>query len=108
MGDTEGNLERRRIFSLLDRRDRLTRHPDPLAQIALCHLVGQKAQRADIVGEGKRHRSVPPAIIIELRSEERRVGKECVSTCSSRWSPYNYKKKQYILHMIVSMTIRMH
>src|SRR3546814_12231263 len=27
------------------------------------------------------------------RSEERRVGKECVSTCRSRWSPYPYKKK---------------
>src|SRR3546814_14496757 len=27
------------------------------------------------------------------RSEERRVGKECVSTCSSRWSPYHEKKK---------------
>src|SRR3546814_13876429 len=26
------------------------------------------------------------------RSEERRVGKECVSTCRSRWSPYHYKK----------------
>src|SRR3546814_13201026 len=26
-------------------------------------------------------------------SDERRVGKECVSTCRSRWSPYNYKKK---------------
>src|SRR3546814_11528827 len=26
----------------------------------------------------------------DLRSEERRVGKEGVSTCSSRWSPYNY------------------
>src|SRR3546814_11856657 len=26
------------------------------------------------------------------RSEERRVGKECVSTCSYRWSPYHYKK----------------
>src|SRR3546814_15045399 len=25
----------------------------------------------------------------EGRSEERRVGKECVSTCRSRWSPYN-------------------
>src|SRR3546814_14003220 len=25
------------------------------------------------------------------RSEERRVGKECVSTCRSRWSPYHYK-----------------
>src|SRR3546814_17221006 len=23
------------------------------------------------------------------RSEDRRVGKECVSTCRSRWSPYN-------------------
>src|SRR3546814_11272901 len=27
------------------------------------------------------------------RSEERRVGKACVSTCRSRWSPYHYKKK---------------
>src|SRR3546814_13277362 len=26
------------------------------------------------------------------RSEERRVGKECVSTCRSRWSPYPSKK----------------
>src|SRR3546814_9710470 len=26
---------------------------------------------------------------IALRSEERRVGKECVSTCKSRWSPYH-------------------
>src|SRR3546814_14848164 len=25
----------------------------------------------------------------ETRSEERRVGKECVSTCRSRWSPYD-------------------
>src|SRR3546814_12280874 len=24
-----------------------------------------------------------------LRSEERRVGKECVSTCRTRWSPYS-------------------
>src|SRR3546814_18332087 len=30
------------------------------------------------------------------RSEERRVGKECVSTCRSRWSPYHYKKKKKI------------
>src|SRR3546814_12105319 len=26
---------------------------------------------------------------IDQRSEERRVGKECVSTCRSRWSPYH-------------------
>src|SRR3546814_13137913 len=28
-----------------------------------------------------------------LRSEERRVGKECVSTCRSRWAPSHSKKK---------------
>src|SRR3546814_5823102 len=27
--------------------------------------------------------------MLEPRSEERRVGKECVSTCRSRWSPYH-------------------
>src|SRR3546814_11775743 len=26
---------------------------------------------------------------LDARSEERRVGKECVSTCRSRWSPYH-------------------
>src|SRR3546814_19366749 len=29
-----------------------------------------------------------------FRSEERRVGKECVSTGSSRWGPYTTKKKK--------------
>src|SRR3546814_13436988 len=32
------------------------------------------------------------------RSEERRVGKECVSTCRSRWSPYHSKKKPKQTH----------
>src|SRR3546814_14236368 len=30
----------------------------------------------------------------DRRSEERRVGKECVSTGRSRWSPEQYKKKK--------------
>src|SRR3546814_16680382 len=30
---------------------------------------------------------------LEVRSEERRVGKECVSTCRSGWSPKHKKKK---------------
>src|SRR3546814_15420332 len=38
-----------------------------------------------VLDEGDVHR--------ELRSEERRVGKECVSTCRSRWSPEHEKKK---------------
>src|SRR3546814_3330962 len=28
-------------------------------------------------------------LAVVVRSEERRVGKECVSTCRSRWSPYH-------------------
>src|SRR3546814_3389462 len=31
----------------------------------------------------------PAAEKDSLRSEERRVGQECVSTCRSRWSPYH-------------------
>src|SRR3546814_3146226 len=31
--------------------------------------------------------------VVEMRSDERRVGKECVRKCRSRWWPYNYKKK---------------
>src|SRR3546814_10925939 len=38
-----------------------------------------------------------PVIIDRYRSEERRVGKECVSTCRSRWSPYNKKKNKRTL-----------
>src|SRR3546814_6389929 len=34
--------------------------------------------------------TTPQSLSIALpRSEERRVGKECVSTCRSRWSPYH-------------------
>src|SRR3546814_16965505 len=29
------------------------------------------------------------SVVRHLRSEERRVGKECVSTCRYRWSPYH-------------------
>src|SRR3546814_11317862 len=40
---------------------------------------------------GKRKRKIASGDIAiflrQMRSEERRVGKECVSTCRSRWSP---------------------
>src|SRR3546814_14715684 len=35
------------------------------------------------------------AAIRQGRSEERRVGQECVSTCRSRWSPYHQKTTQH-------------
>src|SRR3546814_15107069 len=33
--------------------------------------------------------SYPQTDTVRVRSEERRVGKECVRTCRSRWSPYH-------------------
>src|SRR3546814_8805078 len=33
--------------------------------------------------------SAPDLAAAAIRSDERRVGKECVSTCRSRWSPYH-------------------
>src|SRR3546814_14281346 len=42
------------------------------------------------VGDGDRECPVLVARVTrQSRSEERRVGKECVSTCRSRWSPYH-------------------
>src|SRR3546814_14133532 len=37
------------------------------------------------------YRDIEAARSLLYRSEERRVGKECVSTCKSRWSPSPYK-----------------
>src|SRR3546814_15984115 len=36
----------------------------------------------------------PDSLRFSSRSEERRVGKECVSTCRSRWSPSHYKQNK--------------
>src|SRR3546814_7003446 len=50
--------------------------------------VTQRHQRRAAAAEddgGDRH----ALRVLGHRSEERRVGKECVSTCRSRWSPYH-------------------
>src|SRR5215813_9008556 len=56
----------------------------------LSGLSGSSARLDGVRGTGtKKYR--PPAItVLPLRSEERRVGKEC----RSRWSPYHYNKKR--------------
>src|SRR3546814_14185174 len=36
-----------------------------------------------------RHDDAYSCFYVPRRSEERRVGKECVSTCRSRWSPFH-------------------
>src|SRR3546814_10646387 len=39
--------------------------------------------------ERRTKQTVHVGVRVVSRSEERRVGKECVSTCRSRWSPYH-------------------
>src|SRR3546814_12907746 len=47
--------------------------------------------------------------LVNHRSEERRVGKECVSTCRSRWSPYHKKKHHYICnYRMYFLILRVH
>src|SRR3546814_7364770 len=58
---------------------------DPVARFIFdqAHLAFS-CQRVPCCGRGQAEFIMPPG-----RSEERRVGKECVSTCRSRWSPYH-------------------
>src|SRR3546814_20907508 len=49
---------------------------------------------------------IQPVRRLRTRSEERRVGKECVSTCRSRWSPYHYKKKEHNNQLINIQILR--
>src|SRR3546814_17734631 len=46
-------------------------------------------RRARRIGQVRRIVEVADIGIDAVRSEERRVGKECVSTCRYRWSPYH-------------------
>src|SRR3546814_14296301 len=66
-------------------------------RLALDQQLLRQAARVDlhVVGDvlppeakvlGSEGLTVGPAV---ARSDERRVGKECISTCRSRWSPYN-------------------
>src|SRR3546814_11772173 len=74
---------------------------DVVAQISADHVAGRVdpdrqgaidltqqppvAEKIGMIGDGGK--------VERPRSEERRVGKECVSTCRSRWSPYHKKNK---------------
>src|SRR3546814_8496864 len=55
---------------------RVPQHAEGVAADAVGHGLEEAQGRID--GDGRVD-----------RSEERRVGKECVSTCRSRWSPYH-------------------
>src|SRR3546814_14895272 len=60
--------------------------PDTKVIVASGHGARESALQAIAMGAYDFYQK---PIDIDERSEERRVGKECISTCRSRWSPYH-------------------
>src|SRR3546814_4533271 len=90
--DRRVERERRRVFEAVGKF--LFEHSlDPIpANYMLVHMLvtGSNASAIaaieEATGDGLR---LTQDDADRIRSEERRVGKECVSTCRSRWSPYH-------------------
>src|SRR3546814_5475185 len=60
----------------------LTKKPQPHEQHIIINII--------IIIKNRSNRTLGSSNgDVLMRSEERRVGKECVSTCRSRWSPYH-------------------
>src|SRR3546814_167216 len=57
------------------------RQPEIYGRATLADVEALCRKACDALGLG--------LVFRQSRSEERRVGKECVSTCRSRWSPYH-------------------
>ena len=67
------------------RRDYLKNHRNSTYQVMLLQdTIGEHLLEVD-----KAAREREEMILKQLRSEERRVGKECLRLCRSRWSPYH-------------------
>src|SRR3546814_11109216 len=73
-------LQQQRVAEVVQRLHRGRVHRRRPLVVALRQVVAAEL----VIGRGKPIH----------RSEERRVGKECVSTCRSRWLPSHYKKKK--------------
>src|SRR3546814_14339393 len=96
-GDPRRRVEERRAFvarELVDTRERLVAEPalGNIDDAFKGEVVGRRLDEAQIS-----ERVADLGAFIE-RSEERRVGKECVRTCRSRWSPHHYKKNTIIIY----------
>src|SRR3546814_7837866 len=70
---------RRQIYAVVYSKDK----PDKRKMSIINGIDGFRA----VAARNRDYR--PDDIESRIRSEERRVGKECVSTCRSRWSPYH-------------------
>ena len=92
-GDLDSDFNPKLGFSIVDQ---LTRQPDGKILVAgrVTNMVLLTRLNADGTTDTNFNAGTPfrfrPGIVKAItRSEERRVGKECVFLCRSRWSPYH-------------------
>src|SRR3546814_15730851 len=111
VGEAEGNAEL--LVAHFEAPELVLQHDGHLAGVALAQRVRNLAVEmigaegdVELVAAGQAvlrdvdkrpaHHTAQGVFHHAIRSEERRVGKECFSTCGSRWSPYHVKKNRQI------------
>src|SRR3546814_14137051 len=92
MGATSGGRLARRGAAQNARADQFGRRDAAVVEPQAARALSRCAALSDVRAD----RGLP--VDLSGRSEERRVGKECFSTCSSRWSPYHSKKNKKHIH----------
>src|SRR3546814_16725577 len=101
MGTAGGNEAQEFVTAMLEtfelvegRTGRRQQHHGIIGTVALRSRERVVERRSKRAADRMRHRIAERSgeigcRLADQRSEERRVGKECVSTCRSRWSPYH-------------------
>src|SRR3546814_18006334 len=69
------------------------KHSTTEGRSALSHIAGTLGTRIALLSSTIRDAT---SVVTWRRSEERREGKDCVSTCRCRWSQYHKKQKKKI------------
>src|SRR3546814_13432629 len=80
----DGYARRARLPDLFSLKLTCANTETPIPSVTVINNILKAKLAHDLKGDPTQALATAP-----YRSEERRVGKECVSTCRSRWSPYH-------------------
>src|SRR3546814_19786856 len=87
-------LGRRALRAHVDGAHRGCAHVHAPRSRAYGHAYGARSSAAKCLPPSTHRQRARARLPVRPRSEERRVGKECVRTCRSRWSPWHKKKNK--------------